>query len=109
MHKCICTGDNHVSSTTPESYSAERIIDSVSSTIEDLDIQLYNIITCKSKLDEVMKHLNKLCENHRSVPIPIATEIMRIKRSFSNSGVGPCMESFRSTLTRLLSSIADDI
>ena len=56
-----------------------------------------------------MTHLNKLRENHRSVPIPIVTEIMQIERSFSNSGVGPCMESFHSTLTRLLLSIADDI
>ena len=47
MYKVISLSDNTVSSTTPETYPLQNLMDRTADTIEELDIQLCHVTCCK--------------------------------------------------------------
>ena len=73
-------------------------------SIEQLDIILYQVISCKSKLDEIFRHLSISSEENRSVSICVGTKILRIEQSISNSSVGNNLDSIRDKLNSVFSS-----
>ena len=58
MHKVIFRSDNTMSSTTPETYPPQSLMDRTADTIEELDIQLYHVTCYKAKLDEILTNLH---------------------------------------------------
>ena len=65
--------DSTVSSTTPDSYDPHDLMGKVGNSIEQLDIILYQVISCKSKLDEIFRHLCWTSEDSRSVSIGVVS------------------------------------
>ena len=65
--------DSTVSSTTPDSYDPHDLMGKVGNSIEQLDIILYQVISCKSKLDEIFRHLSRTSEDSRSVSIGVVS------------------------------------
>ena len=59
--------DSTVSSTNPDNYDPHDSMGKVGYSIEQLDIILYQVISCKSKLDEIFRHLSICSEENRSV------------------------------------------
>ena len=45
--------DSTVSSTNPDNYDPHDLMGKVGNSIEKLDVILYQVISCKSKLDEI--------------------------------------------------------
>ena len=75
--KSIC--DSTVSSTTPDSYDPHDLMGKVGESIETLDIILYQMILCKSKLDEIFRQLSQKSEDGQSVSISVGNKIMHIE------------------------------
>ena len=65
--------DSTVSSITPDSYDPHDLMGKVGNSIEQLDIILYQVISCKSKLDEIFRHLSRTSEDSRSVSIGVVS------------------------------------
>ena len=65
--------DSTVSSTTPDSYDPHDLMGKVGNSIEQLDIILYQVISCKSKLDEIFRHLSQTSEDSRSVSVGVVS------------------------------------
>ena len=53
MHTIKYIGDSTVSSTLPDTYDPHDLMGKVGESIETLDIILYRVILCKSKLDQI--------------------------------------------------------
>ena len=87
MHTVKSVSDNTISSTTPDVVNSQDLMDKVDDSIEELDIQMYQIISSKAKLDDIFERLEKLNQISETVVVPISTRIARLERSISNSGV----------------------
>ena len=96
--------DSTVSNTNSESYDHHDLMGKVGYSIEQLDIILYQVISCKSKLDEIFRHLSISSEENRSVSICVGTKILRIEQSISNSSVGNNLDSICDKLNSVFSS-----
>ena len=57
----------------------------VGNSIEQLDIILYQVISCKSKLDEIFRHLSWTSEDSRSVSIGVVSMFMSYKYKYISS------------------------
>ena len=89
MHTVKSVSDNTISSTTPDVINSQDLMDKVADSIEELDIQMYQIISSKAKLDDIFERLEKLNQISETVVVPISTKITHLERSISNSGVTP--------------------
>ena len=58
--------DSTVSNTNLDSYDPHDLMGKVGYSIEQLDIILYQVISCKSKLDEIFRHFSISSEENRS-------------------------------------------
>ena len=85
--------DSTVSSTNPDNYDPHDLMGKVGNSIEKLDVILYQVISCKSKLDEIFWHLSTISEENRSVSICVGSIIVHIERSISNSSVTTYLDS----------------
>ena len=94
MHtlKSVSVSNNTISSTTPDVINSQDLMDKVANSIEELDIQMYQIISSKAKLDDIFERLEKLNQIGQTVIVPISTKITRLERSISNSGVLPYLD-----------------
>ena len=93
MHTVKSVSDNTISSTTPDVVNSQDLMDKVADSIKELDIQMYQIISSKAKLDDIFERLEKLNQIGETVVVPISTKIARLERSISNSGVTPYLDS----------------
>ena len=93
MHTVKSVSDNTISSTTPDVINSQDLMDKVANSIKELDIQMYQIISSKAKLDDIFERLEKLNQIGETVVVPISTKIARLERSISNSGVTPYLDS----------------
>ena len=93
MHTVKLVSDNTISSTTPDVEHPHVLMDKVANSIEELDIQLYQIISSKVKLDDIFERLEKLNQTGQTVRLHISTKITHLERSISNSGVTPYLDS----------------
>ena len=105
MIKSTCISDSTVSSTTPDSYDPHQLLGKVGDSIEQLDIILYQVISCKSKLDEIFWHLSRISEDSWSVSIGVGSKIVHIEQSISNCTVGTYLDSIREKLNSVLSNL----
>ena len=85
--------DSTVSNTNSDSYDPHDLMGKVGYSIEQLDIILYQVISCKSKLDKIFRHLSISSEENRSVSICVGSIIVHIERSISNSSVTTYLDS----------------
>ena len=95
MHTVKSVSDNTISSTIPDVVNSQDLMDKVADSIEELDIQMYQIISSKAKLDDIFERLEKLNQIGETVVVPISTKIARLEQSISNSGVTPYLDSVR--------------
>ena len=93
MHTVKSVSDNTISSTTPDVVNSQDLMDKVANSIEELDIQMYQIISSKAKLDDIFERLEKLNQISETVVVPTSTKIAHLERSISNSGVTPYLDS----------------
>ena len=93
-----------MSNTNSDSYDPHDLMGKVGYSIEQLDIISYQVISCKSKLDEIFWHLSICSEENWSVSICVGTKIVRIEQSISNSSVGTYLDSIRDKLNSVSSS-----
>ena len=93
MHTVKSVSDNTISSTTPDVDHPHILMDKVADSIEELDIQLYQIISSKAKLDNIFERLEKLNQTGQTLQVPISTKISHLERSISNSGITPYLDS----------------
>ena len=93
MHTVKSVSDNSISSTTPDVFNSQDLMDKVADSIEELDIQMYQIISSKAKLDDIFERLEKLNQIGQTVVVPISTKTTHLERSISNSGVTPYLDS----------------
>ena len=96
--------DSTVSSMNPDNYDPHDLMGKVGYSIEQLDIILYQVISCKSKLDEIFRHLSICSEENRSVSICVGSKIVRIEQSISNSSVGAYLDLIYHKLNSVFSS-----
>ena len=73
MHTVKSVSDNTISSTTPDVVSLQDLMDKVADSIKELDIQMYQIISSKAKLDDIFERLEKLNQIGETVVVPIST------------------------------------
>ena len=106
MHTVTITSisDSTVSNTNSDSYDPHDLMGKVGYSIEQLDIILYQVISCKSKLDEIFQHLSICSEENQSVSICVGTTIMRIEHSISNSSIRTYLDSIYDKLNSVSSS-----
>ena len=83
MHTVKSVSDNTISSTTPDVVNSQDLMDKVADSIEELDIQMYQIISSKAKLDDIFERLEKLNQIGQTVVVPIYTKITHLERSIS--------------------------
>ena len=93
MHTVKSVSDNTISSTTPDVINSQDLMDKVANSIKELDIQMYQIISSKAKLDDIFERLEKLNQIGKTVVVPISAKIAHLERSISNSGVTPYLDS----------------
>ena len=74
---------------------------------EELDIQIYQIISSKAKLDEIFEWLEKLNQIGETVVVPISAKIACLERSISNLGVTPYLDSVQKQLNCILLILPD--
>ena len=67
MHTIKYISDNTVSSTTPDTHDPHDLMGKVSKSIETLHIILYQVISCKSKLDQIFRQLSQTVGQFPSV------------------------------------------
>ena len=107
MHTVKSVSDNTISSTTPDVVNSQDLMDKVANSIEELDIQMYQIISSKAKLDDIFERLKKLNQISETVVVPISAKIAHLERSISNSGVTPYLDSVQEQLNCILSILPD--
>ena len=107
MHTVKSVSDNTISSTTPDVINSQDLMDKVADSIKELDIQMYQIISSKAKLDDIFERLEKLNQIGETVVVPISTKIAHLEWSISNSGVTPYLDSVREQLNCILSILPD--
>ena len=83
MHTVKSVSDNTISSTTPDVVNSQDLMDKVADSIEELDIQMYQIISSKAKLDDIFERLEKLNQIGQTVVVPIYTKIAHLEQSIS--------------------------
>ena len=93
MHTVKSVSDNTISNTTPDVINSQDLMDIIADSIEELDIQMYQIISSKAKLDDIFERLEKLNQIGETVVVPISAKIARLEQSISNSGVTPYLDS----------------
>ena len=96
--------DSTVSNTNSDNYDPHDLMGKVGYSIEQLDIILYQVISYKSKLDEIFWHLSICSEENRSVSICVGTKIMHIEQSISNSSVRTYLDWIHDKLNSVFSS-----
>ena len=96
--------DSTLSNTNSDSYDPHDLMGKVGYSIEQLDIILYQVISCKSKLDEIFRHLSICSEENQSVSICVGTKIMHIEQSISNSSVRTYLDSISDKLNSVFAS-----
>ena len=62
-------------------------------SIEKLDIILLQVINCKSRLDEIFRHLSDCGEQNVSVSISVGSKIARVEQSITNSPITTYLDS----------------
>ena len=77
MHTVKSVSDNTISNTTPDVINSQDLMDKVADSIEELDIQMYQIISSKAKLDDIFERLEKLNQIGETVVVPISAKIAR--------------------------------
>ena len=107
MHTVKSVSDNTISSTTLDAINLQDLMDKVADSIEELDIQMYQIISSKAKLDDIFERLEKLNQIGETVVVPISTKITHLEQSISNSGVTPYLDSVQEQLNCILSILPD--
>ena len=107
LHTVKSVSDNTISSTTPDVVNSQDLMDKVADSIEELDIQMYQIISSKAKLDDIFERLEKLNQIGETVVVPISAKIARLERSISNSGVTPYLDSVQEQLNSILLILPD--
>ena len=95
--------DSTLSYTNRDNYNPHDLMGKVGYSIEQLDIILYQVISCKSKLDEIFQHLSTINEENQSVSICVGSQIVCIQQSISNSSVRTYLDSIHGKLNCVLS------
>ena len=72
MYTVKSVSDNTISSTIPDVINSQDLMDKVADSIEELDIQMYQIISSKAKLDDIFERLEKLNQISETVVVPIS-------------------------------------
>ena len=91
-----------VSSTDPDNSDPHQLMGKVGYSIEQLDVILFQVISCKSKLDEIFRHLSDCSEQNRSVSIGVGTKIVHVEQYITNSPVGTYLESLHDKLNSII-------
>ena len=86
-----------VSSTDPDNSNPHQLMGKVGYSIEQLDVILFQLISCKSKLDEIFRHLSDCSEQNRSV-----IYIVHVEQYITNSPVGTYLESLHNKLNSMV-------
>ena len=91
--------------TYPIFNNIQFLMDKVAESIEELDLQMYQIIFSKSKLDDIVEKLEKLDQSGLTVQLPVSTRIVHLEWSISNLGVTPYLDSVHDQLNHILSTL----
>ena len=88
--------------TNSDSSHPHDLMGKVGYSIEQLDVILFQVISCKSKLDEIFRHLSDYSEQNRSVSIGVGTKIVHLEQYITNSPVGTHLESLHDKLNSIV-------
>ena len=91
-----------VSSTDPDNSDPHQLMGKVGYSIEQLDVILFQVISCKSKLDEIFRHLSDCSEQNRSVSIGVGTKIVHVEQYITNSPVRTYLELLHDKLNSVI-------
>ena len=87
MHTITCNiksvGDKHVSN--PGNLRATDLMRKVAASLEQLDIQIYEILSAKSNLDQIFSKLAACEEGGTAVTFAVGAKINQIGASIQNS------------------------
>ena len=87
MHKVTSISQNIVSSTTPKTFPLTDLMNRTANTIDDLGVDLYHLTCCKAKIDDIFDKLAALSLHSETVSCELASDIVRLNQTISNSGV----------------------
>ena len=96
--KSTCISDN----TNSDSSDPHDLMGKVGYSIQQLDVILFQVISCKSKLDEIFRHLSDCSEQIRSVSIGVGTKIVHVEQYITNSPVRTYLESLYDKLNSVV-------
>lgn len=88
--------------TNSGSSEAHDLMGKVAYSIEQLDVILFQVISCKSKLDEIFRHLSDCSEQNRSVSIGVGTKILNLEQYITNSPIGTNLEVLHDKLNSVV-------
>ena len=86
MHTITCnikSGGEHVSN--PGNLCAAHLMSKVAASLEQLDIQIYEILSAKSNLDQIFSKLVACEEGGTAVTFAVGAKINQIGASIENS------------------------
>ena len=84
------------------SSEAHDLMGKVGNSIEQLDVILFKVISCKSKLDEIFRHLSDCSEQNRSVSICVGTKILNVEQYITNSPIGTHLQVIHDKLNSVV-------
>ena len=97
-HPCITDHTCSSSHTEPDNSDPHELMGNIGKCIEQLDVILFQVISCKAKLDEIFRHLSDYREQNQSVSVGVGTKILCVEQYITNTPVMTYLDSVHDTL-----------